>query len=401
MADRDRVLNFDDGFKSLDADLQETQKTADHANKALGETEAELEQLKQELLAMPGVKLPVDCSDDLSLTVEELNHTMADIVLPRFRKTLPLTPVDVTAAILSGVVASVVDIVFVGSPEVVKIYRGGENFDGSILTKALRKLGQEDGRLKDMLKYLSDNCKVPYDISARKDVVTPDNHRLRGFAHDPLFGLMFAVADILMGTTTTIDNEGHLRVLFRDKSYPDSQKLLAVVYYLGHLLSDVCTARGLPIPGFCMTQFFTKGEDSSLAKMCESMYKDGYDLRHLASMSVPVAIKNMLLDLYIRLFRTEELTGVHNIAEREIDETSKRAFRYELRLISDAVACGGNVLKFFLPPTAGNPTALNLPEWISLLKDTIANGKYLCRDTAAEEAVFTRQILNDNWLRLQ
>ena len=40
MADRDRVLNFDDGFKSLDADLHETQKTADHANKALGETVA-------------------------------------------------------------------------------------------------------------------------------------------------------------------------------------------------------------------------------------------------------------------------------------------------------------------------------------------------------------------------
>ena len=113
MAGRDRVLNFDDGFKSLDADLQETQNTAGHAKKVLEETEAELEQIKQELLAMPGVKLPVDGSNELSLMVEDLNHAMADIVLPSFRKTLPLTPMDVMAAIFSGIVASVIDIVFV------------------------------------------------------------------------------------------------------------------------------------------------------------------------------------------------------------------------------------------------------------------------------------------------
>ncbi len=36
-----------------------------------------------------------------------------------------------------------------------------------------------------------------------------------------------------------------------------TEKLLSVFYYIGHIVSDLFTARGLPIPGFFLTQFFT------------------------------------------------------------------------------------------------------------------------------------------------
>lgn len=109
---------------------------------------------------------------------------------------------------LVGILSALIDVIFVGTPEVVKIYRGGENFDGSILTKALRKIGNDgNSNLSQIFQWFSDKCKVPYDIPLKKDVLTPNNHRLRSFAHDPFFGLLFAVADIILGTTTCINDE--------------------------------------------------------------------------------------------------------------------------------------------------------------------------------------------------
>lgn len=250
-----------------------------------------------------------------------------------------------------------------------------------------------------MFKWLSEKCKVPYDISAEKGVVDPNNHRLRSFGHDPLIGLLFAIVDIILGTATVVDNNGRLKVIINSKKYPVSEKYLAVVYYLGHLLSDVCTARGLPIPGFIMTQFFA-GDDNSIAKIAEQMYRDGYDLRHFASMKTPVLIKNIITDAYYRISAFEDIRFVETIAEKQIHENRKKAYKYKLRLVSDAICCGGNVLKFFIPPTMGNMTALNIPEWISLIQDTIINMKYQMREKNVEIIIANREIINDNWYKL-
>lgn len=72
-------------------------------------------------------------------------------------------------------------------------------------------------------------------------------------------------------------------------------------------------------------------------------------------------------------------------------------YKYKLRLVSDAVGCSGNVLKFFIPPTMGNITALNISEWASLLKDTIINLKYQMRDKDIEKVIAQREVINDNW----
>ena len=85
---------------------------------------------------------------------------------------------------------------------------------------------------------------------------------------------------------------------------------------------------------------------------------------------------------------------------KEIQENKRIAYKYKLRLISDAVSCGGNVLKFFIPPTSGNMTALNLPEWAGLLADTIITLKYQLRDKSVEKAISNREIINDNWVKL-
>lgn len=117
-------------------------------------------------------------------------------------------------------------------------------------------------------------------------------------------------------------------------------------------------------------------------------------------MSTPVVIKNMITDTYLNLVVSEEDGPFNLIAEREIREHKLMAYKYRLRLVSDAVSCGGNALKFFLPPTTGNMTALNLPEWTSLLKDTIAEMKYQLRDKSVEIVILNREIISDNWKAL-
>ena len=150
-----------------------------------------------------------------------------------------------------------------------------------------------------------------------------------------------------------------------------------------------------------MTQFFTTGDDSSsIARIAEQMYKDGYDSRHMISMSTPVVIKNLITDTYLNLVFEDESSQFDSIAEKEIRNNKRTAYKYRMRLVSDAVSCGGNAMKFFLPPTMGNMTALNLSEWASLIHDTIAESKYQLRDKSVETALFNREIISDNWKQL-
>lgn len=398
----DKVISFEKELSSLSDEIKETSSKAERIEEQLSETRNLINEIFSELNTIPGVRTIregyLDLKDE---DVEPLNLLLKDLSYPSLKGDFKLSALDTIVAITAGVIASVIDIVFVGTPEVVKIYRGGENFDKSKLTKVLRSLGNGDDKLSGMLGWVSDKCIVPYDVSVVPGVVNPNNHRLRNPGHDPLVGLLFAVADILLGTATLIDNDGNIRILIRDKNYPPEEKYLSVLFYLGHLLSDVCTARGLPIPGFFATQFFTNGESNrSIAKVAEQMYKDGYDLRHLASMSTPVVVKNLITDTYLNLAINDSGDPFELIAEKEIHEHKRTAYKYRLRLVSDAVSCGGNALKFFLPPTTGNMTALNLPEWASLIKDTIAEMKYQLRDKSIEETIFNREIISDNWQML-
>lgn len=401
MDGKDKIFSLDKELVCLSGNLNEAKEKVAGNAAIVEENKILIDSIKKELLAMQCAPFPIN--DYQVNAVEEslknLDNTIDDLSGIKLKGGIKLTVLDILVGIIAGIIASIIDIIFVGTPEIVKIYKGGEQFDGSILTDMLRKIGNGNNKLSEMFKWLSEKCKVPYDISAEKGVVDPNNHRLRSFGHDPLIGLLFAIVDIILGTATVVDNKGRLKVIINSRKYPVSEKYFAVVYYLGHLLSDVCTARGLPIPGFVMTQFFA-GDDNSIAKIAERMYRDGYDLRHFASMETPVLIKNIITDAYYRIFVFEDTRFVESIAEKQIHENRRRAYKYKLRLVSDAVCCGGNVLKFFIPPTMGNMTALNIPEWISLIQDTIINMKYQMREKNVEIIIANREIINDNWYKL-
>ena len=127
---------------------------------------------------------------------------------------------------------------------------------------------------------------------------------------------------------------------------------------------------------------------------------DGYDLRHLASMSTSVVVKNIIVDLYIDQIKEKRASVIETIAKKEIEANENEIFKYKIILVSDLVCCSGNALKFFIPPTRGNITALNLPEWISLLQDSLISIKYEFRDKKIERIIFNRETINDNWIKL-
>lgn len=316
----------------------------------------------------------------------------------KFEKFPELTPQDLTVCILSGTLSIIIDVVFVGTPDIVKLYKGGQQFDGSLITKYLREIGKDkDDPTYAIFKWLSDKCKVPYDISAKSNTLSPNNHRLRSLAHDPYFGLLFAIVDIILETTTCIDNKGLLTLIINQKDTPITSKYLSVIYYLGHIISDINTSRGIPIPGFFLTQFFTKELfDNSIAKIAEGMYINGYDLRHLASMSLPVYIKNMIIELYLRL-NEENSEVLISIADKEKFELNKILKKQKMLFISNLIGTTGNTIKFLAPPSCGNPNSINIVQWIELIKSSINMISAYTRDTTTEEVMHNRINIDNNW----
>lgn len=399
------VIDFYDELDPLEKAVDDTAASVRGAAWVLnGETAAlnaliaRTERLTEQVPVVPALETP-------NLELMDLNRYLEQRVpdkSPANVKPFPgLTTEEIIFSAVAGLIATAIDVIFVGTPEIVKVYKGGEHFDGSIFTDLIRKIGAgPEGKGWPILQWLSDHCKVPYDISARKGVVIPNNHRLRSLAHDPFFGLLFAVADIIMGTTTCIDNEGHLRILINSRPVPMSEKILSVFFYIGHILSDLFTARGIPIPGFFLTQFFTAGgSDGSLARTAERMYLDGYDMRHLASMAVPVFIMGLMIDAYLS-FEDEPGACFSPVAEREYGELARRVKRARMIFLSDAVAAGGNAVKFFAPPNCGNPCGLNAAQWFALVRSSIRMIRIEAEDRSAETLIVQRREINRTWARL-
>ena len=173
---------------------------------------------------------------------------------------------------------------------------------------------------------------------------------------------------------------------------------MSVFFYVGHIISDLFTARGIPIPGFFLTQLFTDGEaEESIAKIAESMYKDGYDMRHLASMNVPVLVKDIILSAYLRLSEESVAESPEPVADKEKRILDNALKKEKMTFIANSIAVGGNTLKFFTPPYSCNPNSLNAAEWFAFLSSTIGMIDAANRDLSAEEILDNRKEIDRTW----
>lgn len=200
LMNKDHVISFEKELNEISSGISQTQERVKRIDDSFEETDVLLRELQNDIAQLLGTTAVCEAESDLNAekAISELNMVI-DNAFEGDNSQAKLSGVDTVVGIVAGIIASVIDIAFVGAPEVVKIYRGGENFDGSILTAALRKIGNGDNQLSEMLDWLCQKCKVPYDISIVKDTATPNNHRLvniyRNQLHFRSLGHRFTVVD--------------------------------------------------------------------------------------------------------------------------------------------------------------------------------------------------------------
>ncbi len=321
---------------------------------------------------------------------------------------LKMQPMDYIVAALSGGLAAIIDVFLIKIPKDAVIVRNGESIfqDGSSLTGMLRGIGiDENGKASKWVTVLEKWFKVPYDKSIDSDIagLMPKTHRLHSLAHDPsIAGLVWGIKDIVAGTFTCIDKNGCLVV--EKVAEANFMKLFtAPILWLGHLLSDVFTRMGLPIPGWSylqLLQFGSFGEKQrTIAEVARYMYLEGYDLRHLVSMSSTNAVIELIVRLYYHLVCKKRSDKFVLTAEKEYVEVKNKIKLHNMLFVSYSVASCGNIAK--ICAYQGNPTAFNLPLWLGMIKESVTQITILKRNSKEhEKTIENRHIIDENFEKL-
>ena len=272
-----------------------------------------------------------------------------------------LDAADLVLACVAGLAAGAVDAVIIKVPRT--MWWDGDIQTGSSLTEGLRSNAiPADNRLARL-------AKVPFDslTTDQPDVrFEPRTHRLDTFGHDPFVGLVFGVVDILRGTSTGIGPSGQMFVV--DIADPvTTNPLAAIVVELAHLLSDVFTDSGLPLPGWSLLRLVTVGsiDEQTISQLARSMYRRGYDSWHLLSMSTSVAAAELVLRTGWGLRSALDETWAQRCDdEARLAGTTRTAnhprFLF-VSLLAHGIATAINAGK--IAALGGNPLAWNAAQW--------------------------------------
>lgn len=282
---------------------------------------------------------------------------------------------------VAGFVGALIDVFIVAIPKNMKsgVYQGQT---GSPLTKWLQSLELPEW----IQKWLEEIAKVPYDRTGGS------SHRIDTVGHDPLLGFIFGVLDIIRGTSTKV-KDGSIEII---KDVTEGKGIVeAIIIQFLHLLSDVATKRGLPVPFASVFRLLdvghfkrANGKTATISDLMGWMYHHGYDLRHFATMSTTPAAIEMILRMYIMIRSyTEE-----NETEFFLGENPK--YRSML-LSSHSIASAANVGKVYL--RQGNPLAINYAEWMALVRYLAPSVKYWVFEKAELKLLHMESVTNKEW----
>lgn len=322
-------------------------------------------------------------------------------------KKYDLQKTDVFVSSIIGGFGIILDFLVVKIPKATKIKKDGKWIakEGSPLTGFFRSLGADkNGKTWGWITFLEEKCKVPFDKSVDSLIknLCPKTHRTMSLAHDPsLLGFIFGIKDIINGTFSYIDGNGVLKVEVIAGKNSFVGALTAPIVWIGHLLSDIFTKAGLPIPGWCylnLLQFGSIGDKQrTIAEVARYLYIKGYDLRHLVTMSVEPAAIHLLLHIYHFLVYEgpEKKKNYQLISDKEYGEIKNRIKYRNMSLIAISVASVGNIAKV---ATYNNLLAFNYPLWLEMVKESIEKTKIEFRNTKTYEKVIEgRHVIDENF----
>lgn len=406
-------LDFDEESKKLQTECNNLNESTVDLFKDQTECSQQLDDLLSKVntirdtLGMHKLEFSSESSiTDLDMYLEHVfPFTVSDYIPDR---NLRMQPIDYIIAALSGGFAVVIDVFFVKIPKDTMITSNGKRIfqEGGSLTGILRGLGLDvDGKASKWITVLEEQFKVPYDKSIDPDIVglNPRTHRLHSLAHDPsIAGLIWGIKDIVSGTFSCIDKNGCLIV--EKVADSDFENLFtAPILWLGHLLSDAFTRMGIPIPGWSylqLLQFGSLGDrQRTIAEIARYMYLEGYDLRHLVSMTTTNAVIELIVRLYYHLVCKKRPGNFSLTAEKEYVEIKNKIKLHNMLFVAYSVASCGNIAKICI--YQGNPTAINLPLWLGMIKESIVQVVIANRNSRCyEEVIENRQIIDEDFRQL-
>ncbi len=262
--------------------------------------------------------------NQISQREEELNKQLVQIERD-FKIDTTCDKWDYIFASASGVLAGIIDVLFVGAPQDSKLLSSADNLTNT-LVENFAKLNGWDGPkngsdpLKSATAFLERTFKVNYDQRHSADVsglftMSASNHHLKSLAHSPSpIGLVFSILDQFRGTSSFIDN-GYLITIDSESNlqggnFP-AKIFAAFCNWIGHIMSDISGSSGssgrgagVPVPfyelllTFNLGNFNVNGERKSLAEVATKVFEKGYDARFGMVCAIPV----LMVELFNRIF---------------------------------------------------------------------------------------------------
>ena len=234
------------------------------------------------------------------------------------------------------------------------------------------------------------------------DTLSPHFHRLLQLGHDPILGFIFGVVDMLRGTMTTIDYKGKFVVqimeCYSDRKAATLFEAIAKVFL--HMLSDVNTPAGLPVPFMALFSKFQFGhigvEGLNIAELVKGMYGQGYDFRHFCAMSIPV----MITEVIVRVsYFAKRLSEGHSFMEAipfGLDHQKKPKLATML-FIAHSASTAINAGKIVFTK---NPMDINYPQWISFARYSVKQLKWALLEKPALREKYVADAIDGHWNEL-
>ncbi|MFT7650681.1 MAG: hypothetical protein ACI8Y4_005455 [Candidatus Poriferisodalaceae bacterium] len=232
----------------------------------------------------------------------------------------------------------------------------------------------------------------------------PRTHRVQTFGHDPLLGLIMGTVDIMRVTITGVGTQGMF--VHGTSSNPGANPFEAFALQVVHLLPDLPTRAGLPVPGRSMVSSITGGnyKGGSVSEWSRLMYLRGYDSWHFMSMATVPATVHLVLRAYWALRQELDEDYAAQVAVETGptgDPVSGHPHFDSLLLAGHAVAAGGNIAK--LVAYGGNSVALDYDQWLAFFRAVfkrVSNPGPSSIERLATQSRANSAALADGWIGL-
>ena len=356
-----------------------------------------------DMLAEAEQAIPYDVSIREMFTPEEL--ISSESYLKKLREDFELAhrldKVDYMICGIAGVLSAAVDIFLVGMPESPLASIEGGSLSNYIRAKIEQALPQSE------VSRLERRFRVPYDAANNSRLQIPVEglssyfHRYQSLGHDPVLGFVFGVLDVMHGTLTAIDKHGNL--IKQPGYYQETvgmRLFQAVDQVFGHMKSDVATPRSLPAPFMTLLSLFQFGsigeEGLSVAEIARAMYGQGYDFVHFLSMSVPVALTEVIVRAS---YCARRVKGGYRLLESlPFDLPMSRKPKLSTMLfISHAIAAAANAGKIAF---SKNPLAINAAQWLTFAKYTLSQLKWILVNKPALREKYVQGFIDREWAEI-